>query len=76
MSGGADAIDARALALAMHEAVNGPVGGVELDCYSCARWPDANTPDYDPKPGDVCFDFAVAILAALAAPLTPGRGPR
>jgi hypothetical protein len=54
------------LALAMHEAFEGPEGlGQELNCYDCGRWPDGNTPDYHPEPGQICYDLAAAILAEM-----------
>ena len=54
------------LALAMHEAFEGPEGlGQELNCYDCGRWPDGNTPDFHPEPGQACYDLAAAILAEM-----------
>lgn len=56
----------RRIATALHEAFEGPAGiGNELNCYSCATWPDDNTPGYDPKPGDPCYELAAATLACL-----------
>jgi hypothetical protein len=52
--------DIRTLALALHEWEGSAVAG-ELNCYTCAQWPDDNTPDYQPKPGDMCWDGAEVI---------------
>lgn len=54
----------RVLALALHEWEHGPTGG-ELLCFSCARWPDENTPDRQPAPGDICWESASDILSAV-----------
>ena len=55
-----------ALAEALHEWEDGPASKAsELNCYSCATWPDDNTPAFQPKPGDHCYESAAAILAAL-----------
>jgi len=64
----AERLDIRALALALHEWEGSAEGG-ELNCYTCAQWPDDNTPDYQPKPGDVCWDGAVDLAAAYRAAL-------
>ena len=57
------------LALAIHEVFDGPAGvGNELNCYDCAKWPDENTPDFQPEPGQVCYDLAAAILAEMKKP--------
>ena len=56
----------KALAEGLHEWEADPaVDGSELNCYTCATWPDKNTPGFQPKPSDHCYESAAAILAAL-----------
>lgn len=56
---------ARDLALRLHVAFDTAAGGGhELNCYTCATWPDENTPAYDPKPTDDCWRLAAEILRA------------
>jgi hypothetical protein len=54
---------ARALALRLHWAFDTAAGaGHELNCYTCATWPDPNDPGRDPGPADDCWLLAAEIL--------------
>lgn len=65
---GDDAV--RALAIRLHEVFESPAGiGHDLNCFSCATWPDENTPGWDPKPTDECWRLAAEIGdAGVTAP--------
>jgi hypothetical protein len=54
-------LDVVRLALALHEWEGEGTFGGELNCFSCAQWLDDNTPNRQPKPGDVCWESAAFI---------------
>lgn len=54
----------RSLALALHEAFEGPAGiGQELNCWHFAE--EADSPRPDPEPGDTCWELAEAMVVEL-----------